>query len=145
MTLKPEYGIVSDFVFLKIFWNFGCKACGFLVLQPGWNPDSPALERWILNHWTVRKSHPKPSRMEEIVFHKRSDLWGNLSLHALLFWYKLYVGSFYGTGADHSGTTCSSLSAVRRWVIYFFNGPSKETYFKDYPRTYLICCIFIKK
>jgi len=44
------------------------------------------------------------------------------------------------------GITCNSLSAVRRWVIYFFNGPSKRNILlRNYPRTYLISYIFIKK
>ena len=43
------------------------------------------------------------------------------------------------------GTTCNSLREVRRWVIYFFNGPSKiNILLRNYPRTYLISCIFIK-
>lgn len=27
------------------------------------------------------------------------------------------------------GTNCNSSSVVRRWVIYFFNGPARKTYF----------------
>lgn len=37
------------------------------------------------------------------------------------------------------GTNCNSSSVVRRWVIYFFNGPSKKNILlRSYPTTYLI-------
>ena len=30
-------------------------ACGILVPQPGIEPMPPAMEGWILNHWTARE------------------------------------------------------------------------------------------
>ena len=31
-------------------------ACGILVPQPGFEPVSPALRAWSLNHWTIREA-----------------------------------------------------------------------------------------
>ena len=36
--------------------RLGCSAaCGILVPQPGIEPEVPALQRWILNHGTIRE------------------------------------------------------------------------------------------
>ena len=36
-----------------MLWVFGCKACGILAPQPGFEPTAPAIGRWSLNHWTA--------------------------------------------------------------------------------------------
>ena len=42
-----------------LFW-LSFVACGILVLQPGIEPGSPAVEIWSPNHWTAREfpAHP---------------------------------------------------------------------------------------
>ena len=40
--------------YLFIFWLYHA-ACGMLFLLPQIEPLPPALNTWILNHWTIRK------------------------------------------------------------------------------------------
>ena len=37
------------------FFFFCCVACGILVPRPGIELVPPALEAWVLNHWTTRE------------------------------------------------------------------------------------------
>ena len=59
--------------------EFSCLiAWGILVSWPGIKPVSPALEgRWILNHWTTRKTSPlymafSPAVYKGSIFHTSS-------------------------------------------------------------------------
>ena len=47
--------ILFIFFFFLIFWP-SCMACGLLVLLPGIESLSPALEVQSLNHWIARES-----------------------------------------------------------------------------------------
>ena len=43
-----------------IFFRHLGMAGRILLLQPGIEPVSPALEAWCLNHWTTREVPPLP-------------------------------------------------------------------------------------
>ena len=54
-----HYMCFSFFFFFKVFifilfWPRSI-ACGILVPRPGFEPVSPALKAWSLNHWTTRE------------------------------------------------------------------------------------------
>ena len=42
------------FLYFQFFWPH-CMPCRILVPGPGIKPMLPALEAWILNHWTARR------------------------------------------------------------------------------------------
>ena len=51
----PTLGFVLCSPVLKFFWP--CRgACRILVPRPGIEPVPPAVEAWILNHWTAREA-----------------------------------------------------------------------------------------
>ena len=43
-----------------VAWALGHKGlvappCGILVPQPGMEPSSPGIARWVLSHWTTKE------------------------------------------------------------------------------------------
>ena len=50
MLFAKHFIFILLFLFLAALW----VACEILVPQPGIEPVPPAVEAWILNHWTAR-------------------------------------------------------------------------------------------
>ena len=54
MNMNLEMNCIWDFILLFFFWPHDV-ARGILVLQSGIEPVPPAVEAWILNHWTAKE------------------------------------------------------------------------------------------
>lgn len=52
---KENFFILKKKKKLFIYFDYTMQHAGSLVLQPGMEPEPPAVKVWSLNHWPTRK------------------------------------------------------------------------------------------